>query len=173
MLTGAATSSRNHKAAETAMSKELVVDGFQSQLGVTAAQNADHKGRASHSSLPSNQGREGCGGQEQPMGRDGSCSSLPSQTHRGIGKQQDSNKIQSSPAFVYKKEGSAQAYREVTQKLHPIMKLRHSGSEQMTNFFTRKTFRKHNPVSRAVTGRAAWGREAGGCFSGASHLPCR
>ena len=58
---------------------------FQSQLGVTAAQNAEQKGSASQRSPPSSRVSEGCGGQEQPMGMHGAAPPLPHSRTRGQG----------------------------------------------------------------------------------------
>ena len=81
-------------------STALLGAAFQSQLGVTAAWNADQKGSASQRGLLSTRVSEGCGGQQQPMAMDGGCSSSASQPHTGTGTQRDREVLLSSPAFI-------------------------------------------------------------------------
>ena len=78
-------------------STALLGAAFQSQLGVTAAWNADQKGSASQRGLLSTRVSEGCGGQQQPMAMDGGCSSSASQPHTRTGTQQHGETLLCSP----------------------------------------------------------------------------
>jgi len=94
---------------------------FQSQLGVTAARNAEQKGSASHTSPPSSRVSQGCGGQEQPMAMDGAAPPLPHSHTRGQGHSRTARRSCAHPQHT-----------EVAPKLEPASLPKDPGSSPRT-----------------------------------------